>query len=138
MSRHSRRHNTPELAARKSQKLRAEGARRAPERARRQFVPSTMEFPDEFRVEEPQKVYLRRNGEPADIETGLPPNSNFNVRKTDLLPALHDYFKQPSRNVMLCVRRHERRAVLFALHRTSKGARQKDRRWSQDSRVRCV
>lgn len=41
------------------------------------------------------------------------------------------------RKVAVCVRRHTRREVLFALKRTGKGARAHRRKWNENSEVRC-
>lgn len=45
-------------------------------------------------------------------------------------------FSDPKR-VAICVRRHTRREVLFALKKTGKGARAHKRKWNENSEVRC-
>lgn len=55
------------------------------------------------------------------ISSGLPAHIKFNVPK----------------EVALCVRRKQRRQVLFALRRTGKGARKFYRRRNEWSNVRC-
>lgn len=52
------------------------------------------------------------------------------------LPASRQAFKFPDR-VLVCVRRQQRRQVLFALKGTGKGSRQKERKMNAFSEISC-
>lgn len=45
-------------------------------------------------------------------------------------------FAQP-RDVMVCVRRKQRKEVIFALNKTGKGARAREHRWTDHSNTSC-
>lgn len=107
---------------------------------RRQFdLPSSkLELPHDFISDYPPK-YSRVDGSSARVRQGLPINRNRNVRESDLSQPLHSYFQDSPRLVSECVRRQERRRVLFALQRTRKGSgRGKRHNWNDLSKVRCV
>lgn len=110
---------------------------------RRQFAdelpPSRMVLPDDF-IGNYQEAYSRVDGRPAQIVQGLPRNrNNRDLRESHLQETLHSYFEDSPRLVSECVRRQERRRVLFALQRTHKGSgRGKRHNWTELSKVRCV
>lgn len=52
------------------------------------------------------------------------------------LPASRQAFKFPDR-VLVCVRRQQRRQVLFALRGTGKGSRKKERKFNAFSEISC-
>lgn len=50
---------------------------------------------------------------------------------------VHTYFQDPKR-VLVCIRRHDRRRVLFALRKIGKGRKvSRFHRWTEKSLVRC-
>lgn len=107
---------------------------------RRQFdlPPSKLEIPHDLISDYPPE-YSRVDGSSARVRQGLPINRNRNMRESDLSQPLHSYFQDSPRLVSECVRRQERRRVLFALQRTRKGSgRGKRHNWTALSKVRCV
>ena len=99
-----------------------------PIQTRLQQAEDLRRVPHEFR----QERYLLRNGVPARVryETIQP--------RMRWLPAqVHPYFQRPERTAV-CIRRKERRRVLFALQKTGKGGgRQRRPRWTDKSYIRC-
>lgn len=152
MSRSSRKNHrtspvgvTPKKTHRKLEKLRdglpiARRSRHYDER--RQFdpplPPSKLELPDDF-TRDFAETYTRIDGAPARVRQGLPPNRNRAMRESTLQEQVHSYFQESPGLVSECVRRKERRRVLFALQRTRKGSgRGKRHHWDELSKVRCV
>lgn len=148
MSRSSRkRHNRPERSTlqthRKIENLR-DGlpiARREwhfDERRQFDIPPSKLEFSHDFNSPYSPE-YSRVDGRPA-IVGQMPRNANnLHMRQSNLSDQVHDYFQDKPELVSECVRRHRRRSVLFALHRTKKGSGAgKKHRWTELSKVRCV
>lgn len=99
-----------------------------PVQTRLQQAEDLRRIPHEFR----QDVYHLRDGRPAPVryETVQP--------RMHWLPAqVHPYFQRPERTVV-CIRRKERRRVLFALQKTGKGGRRnRPPKWSAKSYIRC-
>lgn len=59
------------------------------------------------------------------------------VSRSALSVPVHDYFQDPKR-VLVCIRRHDRRSVLFALRKAGKGKRvSRERKYTDKSYVRC-
>ena len=99
-----------------------------PVQTRLQQAEDLRRIPHEFR----QDVYHLRDGRlaPVRYETIQP--------RMHWLPAqVHPYFQRPERTVV-CIRRKERRRVLFALQKTGKGGRRnRPPKWSAKSYIRC-
>lgn len=101
----------------------------APIQTRLQQAEDLRRVPHEFR----QERYLLRSGQPARVRYET---VQTNVRG-HLRTQVHPYFRQPERTAV-CIRRKERRRVLFALQKTGKGGRrQRPPRWTEKSYIRC-
>lgn len=82
-----------------------------------------------------RSVHVLRDGRKADIvrrEQGL-----GKVSVPRMYTPMHDYFSDPERT-LVCIRRHDRRRVLFALRKAGKGKRvSRERNFTDKSFVRC-
>lgn len=115
--------------------------RREPLRERRQFVSTIKEFDDEFTIRRAKEVPARVDGIPArhrkQLSMPKAVESNDYMREGHV-SSLHDYFSERPELVAPCVHRKQRRAVLFALHRTAKGSGAgKSHVWTAESTIRC-
>lgn len=80
-----------------------------------------------------RQMFRLRDGRPAR-QVRKPENP---VRRPRLSVPMHDYFADPART-LVCVRRHERKRVLFALRKAGKGKRvSRERNFTDKSFVRC-
>lgn len=100
-----------------------------PIQTRLQQAEDLRRIPHEFR----QDVYHLRSGQPARVRYDAVP---VYVRGR-LRTQVHPYFRDPERTAV-CIRRQNRRRVLFALQKTGKGGRrQRSPRWTEKSYIRC-
>lgn len=89
--------------------------------------------PDQIDQIDKRQTLRLRDGRPAQqVRKAETP-----VRGPRLSVPMHDYFRDPARTVV-CIRRHERKRVLFALRKVGKGKRVSPRReFTDKSFVRC-
>ncbi len=100
-----------------------------PVQTRLQQAEDLRRIPHEFR----QENYLLRSGAPASVRY-----ETISARVHGRLwTSVHPYFQRPERTVV-CIRRKERRRVLFALQKTGKGGRRnRPPKWTSKSYIRC-
>lgn len=81
-------------------------------------------------------VYRRSDGSVAQVERRAVRPSDLQRQK--LFPQMRDVFRD-SKNVMVCIRRRARRAVMFALRKTGKVGARRNRKavWTDKSRIVC-
>lgn len=100
-----------------------------PIQTRLQEVEDLRRIPHEFR----QKGYLLRSGVPAPVRYDTISARVYGKMFT----SVHPYFQYPERTVV-CIRRQERRRVLFSLQKTGKGGRRnRPPKWTAKSYIRC-
>lgn len=79
--------------------------------------------------------FASRSGRPAVVKRNVEDNSE--LRRSRLSVPMHDYFQDPQ-NAVVCIRRHVRKRVLFALRKVGKGkAVSPVRHFTDKSFVRC-
>lgn len=133
-----------DVATRKTEKLRGlRSARRSYQHERRQFdhLLDDVRIPYDLYARR-ETTYLHNDGAVADTYVDSRPRDvlpeNHNEVRDAQLPPVHTYFSKPT-EVNVCVRRQQRRRVLFALRKTRKGSgRGKRHNWTEKSRIRCV
>lgn len=89
-------------------------------------VPQEIDKRQVFRVRTGRKANIVRRSEGVD-----------KVSVSRLSTPMHDYFSDPERT-LVCIRRHVRKRILFALRKAGKGKRvSSDRNFTDKSFVRC-
>lgn len=83
-----------------------------------------------------REVFRLRDGRHAS-QVRRPERQGKRSLPGELSTPMHDYFVDPKR-ALVCIRRHDRRRVLFALQRVGKGRRvSRERQYTDKSYVRC-
>lgn len=94
------------------------------------YVEDRRVYPHELR----DTLFRDVSGAPAQVSRRPADSSRRSVQ--GVLPALYHRFETP-RAVPVCLRRSNRRRVLFALRKTGRGSSNRRARWTAKSFIRC-